>query len=83
MAKKKSQTELVWDYMKANGGITTLQAYDDLGITRLSARIWELRHQHQLPIDDEDIEVPRRNGETTQVKRYFFVPRKQLALELS
>ena len=33
----------VLDYMQRNGSISTMQAFSDLGITRLSARIWDLR----------------------------------------
>lgn len=80
--KKKSQTDLVLDYINANGGITTRQAYEDLGITRLSARIWELKHDRKLPIDDEFIDVPTRSGEETQVKKYFLPERAQLEMKM-
>ena len=39
----KTQTEKVLEYMKQNGGITAMAAFNDLGITRLSARIYDLR----------------------------------------
>lgn len=80
--RKKSQTDLVLDYINANGGITTRQAYEDLGITRLSARIFELKHDRKLPIDDEFINVPTRAGEETQVKKYFLTERVQLEMEM-
>jgi hypothetical protein len=34
----------VLDFMQRNGVITTMDAFDKLKITRLSARIWDLRH---------------------------------------
>lgn len=40
----KAQTKLILDYMERNGSITALQAVQDLGVTRLSARIWDLRN---------------------------------------
>lgn len=40
----KAQTKLILDYMEQHGSITALQAVQDLGVTRLSARIWDLRN---------------------------------------
>ena len=37
--------ERVFRYITDFGPITTLEAYTELGETRLSARIWELRHK--------------------------------------
>ncbi len=79
--RKKSQTDLVLDYINANGGITTRQAYEDLGITRLSARIFELKHDRLLPIRDEFVDAPTRKGETTQVKKYY-LPQEKEQLEM-
>lgn len=39
----KTQTDLVLEYMVENGGISAFDAYSKLGITRLSARIFDLR----------------------------------------
>ena len=38
-----TQADQVLQYMKDNGKITTMDAFEKLGITRLSARIWDLR----------------------------------------
>ena len=37
------QANLILDYLKRNGSITATQAVYDLGITRLSARVYDLR----------------------------------------
>ena len=37
------QTEQVFEYMKRNGSIDPLRALTDLGIMRLSSRIWDLK----------------------------------------
>ena len=43
---KLSKTQQrVFDYMSDFGSITTLQAFTDLGESRLSARIFELREK--------------------------------------
>jgi len=41
---KQTQTEMVYDMLLANrGGITPMDALDDLGVMRLAARIDDLR----------------------------------------
>lgn len=67
----KTQEMQVLDYIRKHGSITQLQATLELGITRLSARIWTLRHKLGFEIRDEYIEVPTRNGGTARVKRYY------------
>jgi len=39
----ESQTMRVLNYMRTHGGITSMDAFRDFGITRLSARIFDLR----------------------------------------
>ena len=38
-----TQKDEILAYMKKNNGITTMQAFRHLGITRLSARIFDLK----------------------------------------
>lgn len=40
-----TQCEIVLKHMREHGSISTIEAFFDHGITRLSARIWDLRHQ--------------------------------------
>lgn len=58
------QSERVLTYMRTNGSITTLQAYEDLGITRLSARIYDLRDAGHV-ISATKKTVPTRTGKAT------------------
>jgi hypothetical protein len=67
-----NQTERVLEFMKKNDGITTYEATYKLGITRLSARISDLRDAGCI-IDDEWKKVRKANGEHTQVKLYRFI----------
>lgn len=60
----------VFDYMTDFGSITTLQAFMDLGESRLSARIFELRKK-SLRINGETILVENRYGEPKHVTRYY------------
>ena len=60
----------VFDYMNDFGSITSLEACNDLGETRLSARIFELEARG-VHISSEMIEVKNRYGEKRHVKRYY------------
>ena len=59
----------VFDYMNRFGSITSLQAFVDLGETRLSGRIFELRKKG-VPISTQFIDVSNRFGESRRVKEY-------------
>lgn len=43
MESYKTQKEMVLDYMRTHGSITTKECFDNLGITRLSAAIYLLK----------------------------------------
>lgn len=61
--------ERVLDYIRRFGSITTRQAFIDLGCTRLSEYIRQLRLE--FDIDDEWIKAKNRFGETVHFKKYF------------
>jgi len=78
----KTQNDLVLEYLQKFGHITSLQAFEDLGVTRISARIYDLRQDGHI-IESQFIDVPRRNGQTARVKRYTLViPEPQTTLDL-
>ena len=58
------------DYIKKFGSITTLEAFRDLGVTRLSARIFELRDKG-LNIDSTNVTSKNRYGENCTYAKYF------------
>jgi len=64
-----NQTEKVKEHLDRYGSITTLEAFNDYGITRLSARIHELRTDG-YPIDREFKNVKNRYGERVSVCIY-------------
>lgn len=66
---RKPQRVRVYEYMKEHNGITTMQAYGDLRITRLSARIFDLKNLG-VKIDKEHI-VKKKDGERIEYDRYF------------
>lgn len=59
----------VLNYINQFGSITTWDAFKDLGCTRLSEYIRQLRQE--LPIEDEWVESINRYGEKVQYKRYW------------
>lgn len=60
----------VFDFMVEENGITSLDAFVELGETRLSARIFELKKKG-VNISSENISVKNRYGEKRSVKKYF------------
>ena len=74
------QGKRVYDYMKEFGSITSLEAFVDLGITRLSARIFELKAEG-VEIDSETTERENRFKEKCHVSKYWLIEKKgQLGL---
>lgn len=65
----KTQCERVLDYIKTYGSITTLEAFNDLGIARLGSRIHDLRSDG-FNIKGETIAVKNRYGEKVHVMKY-------------
>lgn len=66
-----NQCEKIVFYIQMFGSISSFEAFRDLGITRLSARIYELRNEgYQF---DEEFETSKnRFGESVSYKRYRF-----------
>lgn len=66
-----SQKQMVLDYIREFGSITPIDAFRDLGVTRLAAKVFELKK------DGHDIRTERehcksRFGQTTRYARYSF-----------
>lgn len=59
----------VFDYMTEFGSITSLQAFTDLGETRLSAVIFDLKKKGVV-VMAENIKVKNRFGEARTVSKY-------------
>ena len=67
--RKKSQQALIIDYLIWNEWITPLDAFVQLGITKLATRISELKRRG-IVFDQKMIEVKNRRGETVRVMAY-------------
>lgn len=64
-----SQCETVLRHMMIYGQITTMDAFGDYGITRLSGRIWDLRHAGHR-ITSATTEGVNRYGEPVRFTTY-------------
>ena len=62
--------ERVIKYIEEFGSITTFQAFTDLGCTRLSEYIRQIREERQ--VYDETISAINRYGEKVWYKKFFF-----------
>ena len=70
--KRPTQVDRVIDYINQFGSITTLSAFKDLGITRLSARIYEVK-ERGYAVKTEMITGKNRFGEKTHYFKYSFI----------
>ena len=69
---KPTQCEKILDYIHRFGCITSWDAYKDLGITQLGARIWQLKRRG-YGFRTERVYTTNRMGEKTHYDRYFLV----------
>lgn len=67
-----TQKEAVLQYIKDFGSITPIQAFDDLGITKLATVVSNLRLKDGVEIKKESVRVKTRYEKSTVVKRYSF-----------
>ena len=66
---KLTQCDRIIDYLKRYGSITSWQAYADLGITQLGARIFNLK-ERGYEFETERVNTKNRMGEKTHYDVY-------------
>lgn len=66
-------TYKVLQWLRSGKPITTWQAIDEFGCTRLADVIYRPRNEHGLPIKDEKIPVINRHGRTVKIARYELI----------
>jgi len=66
---KLTQRQRVVEYVDRFGSITSLDAYNDLGITQLAARLFELRHLNYTYSTTREM-VRNRFGDEISIVRY-------------
>lgn len=65
-----TQRERILEHLANGNTITSLQAYDQLGVTQLAARVYELRDAGHC-IRTNQIKVTNRFGEECSVSEYY------------
>ena len=66
-----TQCEKIVEYIREFGSITTMEAFTDLGITRLASRIHDLQREG-FSIDREIVKGKNRYGESIHYMKYSF-----------
>ena len=70
MSKAPTQKELILKYLHDFGSITPMQAFSDLGITKLSTRVSEMRSDDGIKFKIESVKIKNRYGKTVHFSRY-------------
>ena len=76
--KETTQHDRVLQYMKDFGSITTLDAFRDLGITKLTTRISEMRRMGMAIIGTPET-VENRYGDKCHINRYTLKEEENIA----
>ena len=68
---KNTYTYQVKRWLESGRSITSKQAIDEFGCTRLSAVIFRLINDYAMPITKDLIPVKNRNGRWVEVAKYY------------
>ena len=71
-----TQTEAIRQYVKKNGSITTMEAFQHLGITRLAARIADLTREGYT-VKRTPIEYTTPLGASVRIMRYSNIRKRR------
>lgn len=66
-----TQREAIIDYINQFGSISPMEAFADLGITKLATRVSEMK-KDGITLKHESIKCKTRLGRTTHYTRYSF-----------
>ena len=71
-----NQKERVLAFVRSQGSITSLQAIETYGITRLSAVIFDMIENGHIFEKEHQVKVTNRFGEVNRVTRYHYKGQK-------
>ena len=66
-----TQNEMIIKYLNEHGSIPTYESYSKLFITRLSARIFDIKHKYGIEFDEEWVTKKNIYGKTCSLKKYI------------
>jgi hypothetical protein len=72
LEKRPTQCQKILDYIRRFGKITSWEAYSELGITQLGARIYNLKQQGYI-FSTTRVTTTNRLGEKTHYDEYRLV----------
>ena len=78
----KTQLDALLNYFIHDGGLTSFEAYERFGCTRLAARVLELTRKGYV-FKKEPISVTTRYGAKVTVTRYTLMKNSRLAAYLA
>lgn len=70
ISEVKNQMDAVLFHLQNEGFITSLDAFREWNITRLSALIYDLRHTHNMNIESKETTIINRFGHSTTFSTY-------------
>jgi hypothetical protein len=73
VVRKTNKTQKVLEHLKKYGKITSLEAIDLYGATRLSAIIYNLRHRNNLRIESIERRCEDRYGNVAPFAEYVLI----------
>lgn len=66
-----TQLEAVIKYLEDNGSITTYESFTKLFITRLSAKIWDLKNKYGYEFEEQWVTKKNVYGNICSFKKYI------------
>lgn len=69
---RTTKTRMIYHHLKKHGSITSIEAFEQYGATRLSAIIYELRHRERMDIESKDMTCLDRYGNTCNYVKYVY-----------
>ena len=72
-----TQNEMIIKYLNEHGSITTYESYSKLFITRLSARILDIKHKYGIEFDEEWVTKKNIYGKICSFKKYILKRKKE------
>ena len=66
-----TQNEMIIKYLNVHGSITTYESYSKLFITRLSARIFDIKNKYGIEFEEEWVTKKNIYGKTCSFKKYI------------
>lgn len=70
LQKKPTQCEKVLDYLRKHESLDFMKAWNELGISQVGARIFEIEHDYNIPIKRTQAKFKAKDGTTVNYVKY-------------